>query len=139
MSANFKVATDDIVEIFRVAWLTTGFIALYENIAGSIPTTNIPWARLSIRHAIGNLSSLSSPTGLQRYERQGTIIAQIFIPAGENLSEGYSLAKIVADAYEGAASPNGVWFRDVIVNEIGPDGDWFQLNVSIAFIYSEVK
>jgi hypothetical protein len=87
----------------------------------------------------GNQASLANDGGRRRWERTGLVTVQIFVPAGEGLSEAYSLAKTVADAYEGTTTASGVWFRNVRVNEVGADGAWFQVNALIEFIYDEIK
>lgn len=139
MSATYAEAVDSILGLFKTAWDVPGHVALYENIAGDVPSGVAPWARVSLRHLAGNNSSLSGALGVQRYDRAGLLTVQIFVPVGEGLSEAHTLAKIVTDAYEGVATTNGVWFRNSRVNEIGPDGDWFQINVIIDFIYDEIK
>ncbi len=144
MTATFEEAVDDILTMFKDAWDTTGFGVIYENVVaaeGSTvpPTSTDPWARVMVRHVTGNQSSLSGGLGTQRYTRTGVLIVQIFVPVGEGLSQALQLGKIVADAYEGKASPLQVWFRNVRVNEVGPDGDWYQVNTIANFTYDEVK
>lgn len=141
MTATFKEAYDDILTIFKAAWDPTGYNAVYPNTKGSadVPTTTAPWARLVVQHSPGGQSTLSGATGAQRFDREGLLFVQVFIPSGEGLSEAYALAKIIADAYEGASTPNAVWFRNVRVNEIGPSGSWYQVNVVVEFIYDEIK
>ena len=140
MTATFDQANIDILTIFKTAWDATGFKALYENVAGEPPTTPSPWARIVLRHTGGNQGSLSGALGTQRWDRNGVLIVQVFVPNGEGLSQAYSLAKIVLDAYEGVSSPlRGVWFRNARINEVGPDGEWFQVNILIDFQYDEIK
>lgn len=139
MSLTFKQATDDILTLFETAWDTTGFVALYENAQDDIPETQDPWARVTIRHSPAGRQTLTGGVGTTRYERTGIFTAQVFIPNGEGLVELYSLGKTVADAFDGVASPGGVWFRDGRFTEVGPDGEWFQGNFTVAFAYDEVK
>ena len=139
MTATFAQANDDILALFKTAWDTTGLLALYENIEGAKPTAQAAWARLTVRHGPSAQASLSGGTGVKRWERQGIITVQIFIPNGQGLSQGYSLGKIVADAFEGKATSLQVWFRNVRLNEIGPSGEWYQFNAIIEFTYDEIK
>ncbi len=139
MPATFAQANDEILSFFKTAWDTTGHPALYENVAGSPPTTQIPWARASLRFGPGENASLADPTGKQRFTRSGILTIQIFIPNGEGLSLGYTLSKIVADAFEGKATASHVWFRRVGTTPVGSSAEWYQFNVSIAFTYDEVK
>lgn len=143
-SATYEEAVDDISAIFKTAWDTTGFPVDYENIADAEdntfpPDPSTPWARLTIRHSTGRQASLSGADGTKRYDRGGFLTVQVFVPAGEGLARAYQLGKVVTDAYEGTASTRGVWFRNARVNEIGPDGDWLQVNVLVDFNYDEVK
>lgn len=144
MTATFEQAYDDTLDIFKAAWDTTGFVVDYENVAPEDgvdipPKTPTPWARASLRHATGGQTSLSGGLGKRTYTRTGVFIVQIFVPLGENLSEAQQLAKVVVDAFDGKASPRAVWYRNVRVNEIGSDGDWFQVNVLVDFTYDEIK
>lgn len=139
MSADFDTANDEILTLFKTAWDTTGHPALYENLAGEPPTTPVPWARISLRHGTGGQTALSGADGTRRYDRIGILTVQIFIANGKGLSEGYTLGKIVVDAFEGKTTPSQVWFRDVVNKEIGPDGEWFQFNVTAEFVYDEIK
>lgn len=141
MSATFTEANDDILTLFKAAWDPTTWEVVYENIGtpGSPPDTPSPWARPTVRHNPGEPASLGDATGQKRYNRTGLLTVGVFVPIGEGLSRAYDLAKIVADAYEGKASPRRVWFRNVRVLEVGPDGEWFQVNVLIDFTYVEVK
>jgi len=141
MTATYAQATDDILGVFKTAWDTTGWDAVYTNVATpqKPPTGSDPWARVTLQHVTGNQASLTGGLGTARYSRAGILTIQIFTPAGEGLLEAHNLAKIITDAFEGTATANGVWFRNARVNEIGPDGDWYQVNVLIDFTYDEVK
>ena len=143
MTATFDEANDAILDVFKTAWDTTGHPVAYENVkpVKPFPPTAIsPWARVMVRHTGGMQGSLTGGLGTTRWSRLGLFTAQIFVPNGDGLSLGYSLCKIVTDAFEGVATVSTrVWFRDVRINEIGPDGEWFQFNVIAEFTYDEVK
>ena len=139
MSATFDAANNEILAFFKTAWDTTGLIALYENIEGEKPPAQVAWARVTIRHGAGRQSSLSGGNGTSRFDRDGILTVQIFIANGQGLSQGYILGKVVTDAFEGKATASQVWFRNVIVKEIGPSDEWFQFNVTIEFTYDEIK
>lgn len=139
MTATFREAQDEMLALFKTVWDATGHPALYENVADDPPTTATPWARITLQHFPGGQRSLAGEAGARRWERNGQIIVQVFTPIGKGTGEAYDLAKIVADAYEGKATASQVWFRGVRVNNIGPDGAWFQLNVIVQFTYDEVK
>ena len=141
-SATFNEANNEILAAFKAAWDTTGFVVAYENVKSQDtvpPSGSAPWARVTLRHTFGDQASLASVGGVRRWRRDGLVTVQIFIPLGEGLSEGYSLAKTVVDAFEGTATASSVWFRNVRVNEVGSDGEWYQVNVLADFTYDEVK
>jgi len=138
VSHTHKEAIDIMLGLFKAVWDGTGWTALYPNVAGDIPTGTDPWARIDLKHSDEEQATLSGLTGTRRFRRDGGIAVQIFTRSGEGLSSGHALAKIVQDAFEGVSS-DGIWFRNVRVNEIGPDGDWYQINVLIDFTYDEIK
>lgn len=140
MTATYAQAVDDILGLFKVAWDTTGYTAIYTNVAGDTPDDEEdPWARVTIQHTDGGQGSLTGGLGTTRWTRFGILTVQLFVPSGEGLSEAHTLGKLVTDAFEGVSTTNGVWFRNVRINEIGPDGEWYQVNVLVDFTYDEVK
>lgn len=144
---SFTQARDEILELFKAAWDTTGLGVVYDDAPTDTPTRaelaneNVTgWARATVRHALGQQSSLANGTdGKRRYIREGNFIVQIFTPAGTGLRTADQYAKVVADALEGQETPGGVWFRNVSYREVGRDGPWYQTNVSATFQYDEVK
>jgi len=142
MTATFAEANNEILATFKAAWDATGYPVAYENVKSAAdvpPATATPWARVNVRHTFGTQATLANVSGVRRWRRDGLVNVQIFIPLGEGLSEGYSLAKIVVDAFEGVATTSAVWFRNVRVNEIGSDGEWYQVSVLVDFTYDELK
>ncbi len=139
MSLTYDQAVDEILVMLKASWDTTGYPVIYENVAADQPSTITPYLVVTLRHATGEQASLANDNGVKRFRRDGLCVAQIRVPAGEGLSNAYSLAKIVGDAFEGKASPGGIWFRDIRINEVGPDGEWFQINTLFNFTYDEVK
>jgi hypothetical protein len=138
MSLTYKQAIDDIQTIFLNAITPSGVKVHWENVRDQRDPSEDPWVQFVIRHASGRQASLGG-VGNRDFERQGTAIAAVFVPIGKGLSESYSLAKTVADAYEGVTSPNGVWFRNVRIQEIGRDGEFHQTQVLAEFSYYETK
>ena len=138
MSLTHKEAVDDITLIFKTVWDTTGHEVFYESVRNQREDDNSSWASFSIRHASSTQRTLGGQ-GNRIFTRTGFVIVSIFFQVGKGLSEGYALAKVVTDVYEGICSPNGVQFRDIRLQEIGRDGQFFQINVLIDFEYDEIK
>lgn len=139
MSLTFQEARDEILTIFKDAWDATGHEAYYEDIKKSRESGETAWAVVTLRHAGGGQATLNNAAGSSRFRRVGILTVQVFTAIGKGLQESYALAKVVADAFEGTATPGGVWFRNVRINEIGRDGKFFQNNVLIDFTYDEIK
>jgi hypothetical protein len=143
MSLTRKAAISEMATIFKTAWDTTGYgtRVKYDNVGvTTVPPSGVePWARFTLRHAASEQATLSGVVGSRRFRRTGILVVGIFTPPGDGLSGATDLAKIIQDAYEGVTSPNGVIFRGVAINEVGPDGDFFQTNVVVNFEYDEVK
>lgn len=142
MSLTRREAINEILTLFKTVWEATQDASLvkYDNVANDNvpPSTQVPWARVKVRHTTAGQASLTGALGTQRFERKGILTIQIFQPAGKGLSGATDLPKIVQDAYEGVET-NGVWFRDVVANEIGPNGDFYQTNIVALFEYDEIK
>jgi len=138
MSLTFTQAVDDINSMMKVAWDTTGYDLHWDNVRDQRNTSDDPWAVFIIRHATGRQDNLGG-IGNRNFVRTGTAIASIFTPTGNGLSESYALAKVVADAYEGMVSDNGVWFRNVRMQEVGRESQFYHNNMLIEFEYNETK
>jgi hypothetical protein len=138
-SLTYKVARREILARFKAAWDTTTFQAFYDDVKKQRSKDEDPWAVITYRHAGGRQTTLSGAVGTRTFTRTGTLTVQIFTPSGKGLQEAYELAKVVSDAFEGTSTPGGAWFRNVRLNEVGRDGEFFQLNVIVEFLYDEVK
>lgn len=142
MSLTFRQARDEINKQFTDAWKLANptFPIVYDDFGPvTVPKTALPWARLSMRHNRGEQETLAAPLGNRLFLRDGLVTVQVFAPSGEGLTRAYDLAKVAADAFEGKATPGGVWFRSVRLREVGPDGNWFQVNIIADFQYNEAK
>lgn len=137
MTLQRRDAINEILSLLKAVWDPLGFPMKYDNT--HVDTAGATWARATLRHNTGFQATLAGETGQRRFRRTGTLVVQIFQPPGAGLSLNPDLAKIVVDAYEGVTSAGGVIFRDVVPNEIGVDGGFFQTNVSVNFEYDEIK
>jgi len=98
------------------------------------------WFRYSMMHSDGGQASLSCQHGERRWRREGLIIVQCFglLSAG-GMTLAQRMAESVRDAYQGAATPGGVWFRDATTQEIGHDGPHYNVNAVTKFQYDHVR
>jgi len=133
---NAIEARDIIFGFFKDVWDPRE--AVYGDIPGKIPPSESTWARVSIKHVIGGQSSLSGESGTRRFTNQGTVFFQIFAPVGDGSTACYTAAQEVLDAFREAQHPD-VWFRDAKLVEVGADGAFNQINVSVTFSYDDVR
>jgi hypothetical protein len=148
MSLEPIEARDEMLELFRLAWLagnpeedldTSELPVSWPDLPFKPPGENIAWARVTLRTATGKQATLAGEEGSRRFNRTGVVIIQLFVPIADGMKMAYKLVKIVMGAYEGKATPGGVWFRNTRFNEVGIDGAWHQINVITDFNYDEVK
>lgn len=140
MTATLPVARDDIMEQFDATWAPTGNPVHYPGIADKDfpPATQIPWARVMFLPTAGNQVTLSGIDGQRRFRHVGVVTAQVFTPLGDGGRSTYALAQTIMDGFQGFSTANGVEFRNVRANTIGPSRDWFQVNVLIDYEYDEI-
>ena len=140
---DVATARDEIYTLLQDEWdgdvVSSPLPLVYWDVSQDIPETASPWARATLQHFTGGQASLAGDVGQVKFQRDGTLTVQIFTPAGEGLSTADALVMIVMRAFEGRATPSGVWFRSVRINEVGINGSWFQTNVLADFTYDEVK
>jgi hypothetical protein len=138
---NITQARDEINLLFRTAWLadvnSQNLPIMYDDHADSKPKGEGSWVRITIRHTSSRQRTFNRP-GQRRFTRLGTVFIQVFSASGHGLSKLDLLTNIVTKSIEGKSTPGGIWFRNVVANEIGHTGPWFQANVSGVFEYDEV-
>jgi hypothetical protein len=144
MSLTMQQAVDAMLTLFEAAWDTTGHEAIYVDVPlttaqeAVIKTGNAPWARVTVKHNVRTQQTLGSQ-GNRLFDNIGLIIVEVYTPKGDGLTTARSLSTIARDAFEGVSTPNGVWFRNTRVNEIGPEGHWYHTNVIAEFSYDEIR
>ena len=143
MSATVEQARNEIISTFKTAWdagaESTGLNVLYWDTEGEVPDSGA-YARVTVRHATGEQTTVGSAAGKRRYERAGTVTVQIFTEHNEGGTLSDKLVNIIENAFRGVTtSPGRVIFRRVRTNEIGQDSQWFQVNVLADFEYDEIR
>lgn len=139
MTLDRSQARDELSKMVTDVWPGNTDYLIYDDLPGSKPDTTEMWGRLTIKHIDGQQANLGGSTPSRRYSRTGILTVQIFTPSGKGLSSADDHAKIISGAFEGTQSPSGIWFRNVTAQEIGPDGDFYQTNVTLTFMYDEIK
>lgn len=91
------------------------------------------WVRVTLLHAGGDIAAL----GTTFFRRTGQIIVQCFAEVGRGMDHAYTLAEAVASFYQ--THRGNVRIRQPSIVDIGPEGAWYQLNVSGEFSYDHVQ
>jgi len=130
---------DSILTIFHDAWTGANptYPVVYQDSPVQKPSTLLPWARVTLTHVSGRQATLCGADGSQRFRREGVLFVQIFTPMGDGLTRSDSLTNVVIQAFEGQRFDGG-FFKNVRVNEIGPDGDHYQVNVIAEFEWDQI-
>lgn len=128
-------ARDEMLAVFKAAWDPTGYTAIWSDIPGTVPASEAPWARVTVRHQDGRQGSLSNQAGVTRHTYTGTLFVQLFVPVGQGLTLGYTLARLVVQAYRTARG--AVWYRRQQFREAGNSGAFEQINVTVEFTYDD--
>lgn len=97
------------------------------------------WVRLAVVHEESEQRSLAGPLlGSRKYVRSGQITLQIFSPINNGMEPNDEMVRAGRTLFEGVRF-DGIRTFDAVANEIGPDGDYFQTNLDVAFDYEEQK
>lgn len=149
MSADFIQASDSITKFFWEFWrantpaLNGGnpVAVAWPGVAEPAPPDgDKPWARFNLTHFTASQQTLAPP-GERTFNRGGIINVQVFAPLTSEggLSLLKQLATIAKNSFEGKATTDDVWFRNVRIQEIGATKNWYQFNVIAEFTYDEIK
>ena len=138
MSLTFEQANDDMMKMINDAWSVTGHKIFFESVVDEREQETLPFLRVFVRHAGGGQRTLGGVDS-RMFERRGFLRFEVYARITNGLQESYQLAKVVADAYEGRSSDNGVWFRRVRISERGKDGIFNRTDVIVDFEYHEMK
>lgn len=139
MSLTYEQAYDEMLDMFKAGWDTTGYDVFYEDGPEDDHTGTTPYVVQKIQHLDSDQRGFGASSGQRMFQRDGLLTFQVCSLSAKGLSGSYQLAKVVADIYEGKSSPGGVWFRSVRIREAGTKGAFYQTNVIISFEYYEAK
>lgn len=131
-------ARERIYQTFATEFVATSGRYTFDNTEYD-PPEGLPWARLVVRHSGSNQECLG-PVGRRKFERIGSVIVQVFVPLDSGTQEADTVSRAVRLIFEGRTlSPEAIRFTDCVVQEIGPDGAWYQQNVEAFFTYTETR
>lgn len=93
------------------------------------------WVRVVV-HNTESVQETLGPVGNRKFQRTGEIAIQIFVPVDRGTADADTLAMQARAIFEGARF-SGVCCYAGLAREIGPDGRWFRVDVTIPFTYWE--
>jgi hypothetical protein len=135
--ASITDAVDEMFDAVNTAWANRGPVHWPDVSNFDIPQSG-SWCRVTLRHQDGGQSSLACGSGARRFTRVGTMWIQVFTEMGGGNTTSYEISEVLARAFEGRGSPLGIIYRNIRINEIGPDGAFSNTNVLVEFEYDQI-
>ncbi|HNQ99661.1 MAG TPA: phage tail terminator-like protein [Trueperaceae bacterium] len=147
MTATPEQAENEILDAFKARWdadgpdaagLLTAPRVEYDNVVKLAPPASGSecWVRATVQHNGEGGHTLGEP-GTRLWTSTGIVMIQVFVPQDEGKVRALRLCKVARDAFQGAATPSGVWFRNVRIVHVGRSDPWYQMNVVAEFQYDE--
>jgi len=136
-------AIDLIFGEFATAWAANAPapipVIAWQDIVFDPPDTAASWCRLSVMHNESDIVTLGG-VGNRIWRTDGRVFVQIFTRSGKGREDSDALVEVAINAFRGKSigTTPCVRFRDIKPQEVGPDGAWYQQNVSVHFEYDEV-
>jgi len=130
-------ARDIMFDIIQTVATAQNIQLTFTDVPVTVPSSNLVWGRLTLRHAEGGQGSLTGGLGTVRYDATGTLWLQLFAPKGDGYTAGYQAAQHFLNAlrkYRGS-----IWFRNMRVMERGEDGAFERVDVLTEFEYSDIQ
>ncbi len=114
------------------AGLTPAVPVVWDNIDYNRDGTE--FVHFGVAHGAGTIASL----GNKQYRRNGTIVANIYVPEGKGQERVDEISEALLGWFETFAVA-GVRLRDAGLIDIGAVGGWWQANVSAGFEYDAFR
>jgi len=131
---DFSQAAADIASEFNTQFsaLSPTYDIAWENVDFT-PADGEPWVRLTINEGEAFIGAIGG--GKNTYRHPGTVIVQVFTPTNIGYGKARSIADDVASIFRGKRISGVRFLSAPYINRVGPDGDWYQLNVICPFEY----
>ena len=147
MITSQREAVNEMLTHLRDAWLSNPATQEWDLVWGNVAHdfkgntdahgNPIPWLYVQCLHE--DSSKLSIKSKGARIQHRGSILAHLHMPEGMGINSGRDEIASVGAAFTGIDTPNGVWFRSPNYADIGPDGTWYVLGVTIPFLYDLIQ
>lgn len=143
MGATIAQARDSIYGLFRTGWLTNGAVSsvplLFPGIKQNRPADGSPYLELVINHEENAEQPLTAGLGAIKLNRRGVFRVVIRTPTGDGLTINDELAQAGIDILEAGGAARGVWFSEIVAQELGVERDMFTTQLQTRFRYQEFK
>lgn len=144
MTATYTQARNEVFQIVKdvAAVVAPGIRIDWDGKENNTPPPqDAEWLAVRLRHTGSGQGSLSCEHGQRRWRRDGMLHVQCFAPlSAGGLERAMEIACAIRDAIQvSKGTPSGVWFREPVAKEIGPDRNWYNANTSARITYDEVK
>lgn len=131
-------AKDTILTVFKAVWdaYPGTPAALYPDVPGRPPPVDKLWARATVQHHAASQTSLGG-VGTRRFTATGLVWVQVFAPSGDGSTGATTAAQAIVNAYRDARL--AVWFRNVMLVDMGGDGAFSRVDVKADFLYDDIR
>ena len=105
------------------------------------PSPGTAWLRVSVTHTDSQQQTIGAAP-FRKFQRNGIITFQIFTPITGSNAEDIRTADGYVDTLRAtweSVDFSDIWTRDAVHNEIGPDGDFYQTNLEVGFLYFQER
>lgn len=102
------------------------------------------WLRASVQTVDTEQTTLSTyvgKPGQRRYTTDGFIVVQLFMPKSDDESPelGGMIADVIKSAFRTKQSAHAIVYRNIRINELPQENQYYRLNVIAEFQYDEVN
>lgn len=122
-----------------------GYVPLivWQNTNYDAPDGSKAWLRFSeqlVSDSQATLSSDENKPGSKRYDSDGLVFVQLFMPrsVGSSGDDGRKLGEMLRNSFRGVRTANGVWFTNARLQPLPPEDLYFRYNVVAEYHFSDV-
>jgi hypothetical protein len=133
-----------VIEAISARWMnpSTGWPSLQPSVPAVLENVGAQsadkWARLTIRMTTSRQYSMG-PAPNRRFERRGRIMIQLFGPTGVGRADLAGLVETVRTLFEAQTLGADLVAYAASTQDVTTDDRWFQVNVTIPFVFYESR
>ena len=100
-----------------------------------LPEGETAWVRLFFLGRSEGETRFSHSVARNHFQEEGVLTIEVHVRQGEDTDQAYALALAAQQFMRKPGVANSHFFNVSTPEEIGPDGTWFQVNVSASWLY----